>query len=154
LSSRSQARIRQDFDDDTPDREQFADPAHRRRRHAIRLSRVGADHRRALRVPSCTTSLRVCLGDGRPYNTALITLGPVVADGRPGDDPDLVSAVQSAVDAANEQLSRVEQIKRFSVIDGEWHPDGDELTPTPKLKRRAVAAKYAAEIEAMCAQMA
>jgi long-chain acyl-CoA synthetase len=36
----------------------------------------------------------------------------------------VVSAVQSAVDAANEQLSRVEQIKRFSVIDGEWHPDG------------------------------
>ena len=44
-----------------------------------------------------------------------------------------MSAVQSAVDAANEQLSRVEQIKRFSVIDGEWHPDGDELTPMPKL---------------------
>jgi long-subunit acyl-CoA synthetase (AMP-forming) len=41
------------------------------------------------------------------------------------------------------------QIKRYSVIEGEWHPDGDELTPTSKLKRRAIAAKYASEIEAM-----
>ena len=118
--------ISHDFDHDTQDREQLADLAHRRRRHAIRLSRVRADHRRALRVPFSTTSPRVCIGDGRPYHTALNTLDPVVADGRPGDDPDLVSAVQSAVDAANEQLSRVEQIKRFRVIDGEWHPDGDE----------------------------
>ena len=42
----------------------------------------------------------------------------------------------------------------FSVIDHEWHPDGDELTPTSKLKRRAIAAKYAAEIEAMYSQTA
>jgi long-subunit acyl-CoA synthetase (AMP-forming) len=107
-----------------------------------------------LKSASPLIGVPVCIGDGRPYNTALITLDPVVADGRSGDDPDLVSAVQSAVDAANEQLARVEQIKRFSVIDGEWHPDGDELTPTSKLKRRAIAAKYAAEIEAMYAPTA
>jgi long-chain acyl-CoA synthetase len=103
----------------------------------------------ALKSASPLIGVPVCIGDGRPYNTALITLDPVVADGRAADDPDLASAVRSAVDAANERLARVEQIKRFSVIDGEWHPDGDELTPTSKLKRRAIAAKYAAQIEAM-----
>jgi long-chain acyl-CoA synthetase len=103
----------------------------------------------ALKSASPLIGVPVCIGDGRPYNTALITLDPAVADGRGADDPDLVRAVQAAVDAANEQLSRVEKIKRFSVIDGEWHPDGDELTPTSKLKRRAITAKYASEIEAM-----
>jgi long-chain acyl-CoA synthetase len=60
-----------------------------------------------------------------------------------------VSVVEFAVDTADEQLSRVEQIRRFSVIDGEWHPGGDELTPTSKLKRKAIAAKYASAIAAM-----
>jgi long-subunit acyl-CoA synthetase (AMP-forming) len=45
----------------------------------------------------------------------------------------------------------VEQIKRFAVIPGEWNPGGDELTPTMKLKRRPIADKYQAEIEAMYA---
>jgi len=102
-----------------------------------------------LKSASPLIGVPVCIGDARPYNTALITLDPVAADGRAADDPAVSSAVQSAVDAANQQLSRVEQIKRFSVIDREWHPDGDELTPTSKLKRRAIAAKYAAQIEAM-----
>jgi long-subunit acyl-CoA synthetase (AMP-forming) len=41
----------------------------------------------------------------------------------------------------------VEQIKRFALLAGDWIPGGDELTPTMKLKRRAIAAKYATEIE-------
>jgi long-chain acyl-CoA synthetase len=107
-----------------------------------------------LKSASPLIGVAVCIGDGRPYNTALITLDPVVAGGRAADDPELADVVRVAVHAANEQLSRVEKIKRFSVIDGEWHPDGDELTPTSKLKRRAIAAKYAAEIEAMYSQTA
>ncbi len=46
---------------------------------------------------------------------------------------------------------RVEQIKRFRSLPVDWLPGGDELTPTMKLKRRPIAAKYAAEIEAMYA---
>jgi long-subunit acyl-CoA synthetase (AMP-forming) len=46
-------------------------------------------------------------------------------------------------------LARVEQIKRFTVIPGDWLPGGDELTPTMKLKRKPVAAKYEAAITAM-----
>ena len=52
---------------------------------------------------------------------------------------------------ANERLARVEQIKRFTVLPHDWVADGDELTPTSKLKRRAIAAKYATEIEGMYA---
>ena len=59
------------------------------------------------------------------------------------------AAVQAGVDAANERLARVEQIKRFTLVRGDWVPGGDELTPTMKLKRKPIAAKYAAEIEAM-----
>ena len=57
--------------------------------------------------------------------------------------------MKSAIDKANELLSRVEQIKNFTIVPGEWLPGGDELTPTMKLKRRPIAAKYAAEIDAM-----
>jgi long-chain acyl-CoA synthetase len=57
--------------------------------------------------------------------------------------------VQQGVDAANETLARVEQIKKFTLIEGDWLPGGDELTPTMKLKRKPIGAKYEAEIEAM-----
>ena len=56
-----------------------------------------------------------------------------------------------AVEEANAHLSRVEQIKRSRVLDAEWLPGGDELTPTMKLKRKPIAEKYAAEIEALYA---
>jgi long-chain acyl-CoA synthetase len=55
------------------------------------------------------------------------------------------------VDAANERLARVEQIKRFTIVEGDWLPGADELTPTMKLKRKPIAEKYAAEIEEMYA---
>jgi long-chain acyl-CoA synthetase len=53
------------------------------------------------------------------------------------------------VDAANANLARVEQIKKFTVIPGDWAPGGDELTPTMKLKRKPIAEKYSEDIEAM-----
>ena len=89
----------------------------------------------------------VCIGDARPYNVALISLDP---DGAAGHDPasaETRALVEQAVELANSQLSRVEQIKKFTIIPGEWQPGGDELTPTMKLKRKPVGAKYAALIE-------
>ena len=62
-----------------------------------------------------------------------------------------MAAVQDAIDAANGHLARVEQIKKFTIVPGDWLPGGDELTPTMKLKRRPIAAKYEAEIERMYA---
>jgi long-subunit acyl-CoA synthetase (AMP-forming) len=103
-----------------------------------------------------------CIGDGRPYNTALIVLD---ADFAPqwakqnglgersleelATEPAMIAAVQAGVDAANARLSRVEQIKKFTVIRGDWLPGGDELTPTIKLKRKPIAAKYADVIDQM-----
>jgi long-chain acyl-CoA synthetase len=91
----------------------------------------------------------IAIGDGRSYNVALITLDPDVApyfieqNGR-----DAVEAeIQRGVDAANEQLARVEGIKKFKVLDDEWLPGGDELTPTMKLKRKPIFEKYAAQID-------
>ena len=66
----------------------------------------------------------------------------------PGAD---AAGVEAAVAAANERLARVEQIKRYTILDAEWRPGGAELTPTQKLKRRSVLARYAAEIDAMYA---
>jgi long-subunit acyl-CoA synthetase (AMP-forming) len=61
------------------------------------------------------------------------------------------AAVQEAVNRANARLSRVEQIKQFHLVPGDWMPGGDELTPTMKLKRKPISEKYAREIEAMYA---
>jgi long-chain acyl-CoA synthetase len=105
-----------------------------------------------------------CIGDRRPYNTALIVLeadfAPAWAAKEGIEDVTLESlageeriraAVQAAVDAANEKLARVEQIKKFTIIEGDWLPGGDELTPTMKLKRRPIAEKYDVAIEGMYA---
>jgi long-subunit acyl-CoA synthetase (AMP-forming) len=102
------------------------------------------------------------IGDQRPYNTALIVLdsdfAPAWAQKNGLSDTSLEAlsqdekvraAVQEAVDAANEKLARVEQIKKFTLVRGDWAPGGDELTPTMKLKRKPIAEKYAAEIEAL-----
>jgi long-subunit acyl-CoA synthetase (AMP-forming) len=43
----------------------------------------------------------------------------------------------------------VEQIKRFTLLSDDWRPGGPELTPTMKLRRRAVLSRYATEIEGM-----
>jgi long-subunit acyl-CoA synthetase (AMP-forming) len=93
------------------------------------------------------------IGDGRRYNTALLVLDAEVAAalGLPADPDDerVRAAVQAGIDKANAKLSRPEQIKRYTIVEGDWPPGGDELTPTMKLKRRPIAAKYAAAIEAM-----
>src|SRR5207248_3102661 len=96
-----------------------------------------------------------CIGDMRPYNTALIVLdadfAPMWAAGQGIEDTSLEAlareekvrvAVQEAVDAANERLARVEGIKKFTIVAGVWLPSGDELTPTMKLKRKPIAQKY------------
>jgi long-subunit acyl-CoA synthetase (AMP-forming) len=63
----------------------------------------------------------------------------------------MIAAVQEGVDKANAKLARVEQVKKFTIIEGDWLPGGDELTPTMKLKRKPIDRKYAAVIDAMYA---
>ncbi|HEY4427921.1 MAG TPA: AMP-binding protein [Solirubrobacteraceae bacterium] len=105
-----------------------------------------------------------CIGDRRPYNTALVVLDPDFAPAWAAqqgiedtglaalaNDERVRTAVQAAVDEANGKLARVEQIKRFTVMEGDWLPGGEELTPTMKLKRKPIAARYADVIDAMYA---
>jgi len=105
-----------------------------------------------------------CIGDRRPYNTALIVLdadfAPAWAAGQGIEDTALEAlaedervraAIQEAVDAANAKLARVEQIKKFHIVRGDWLPGGDELTPTMKLKRKPIAEKYEQTIDGMYA---
>ena len=101
----------------------------------------------------------VTIGDARQYNSALVTLDPdaipslaekVSASPDPAElagNEKVIAAVQEEIDAANEQLARVEQIKKFTILPTDWQPGGDELTPTMKLKRKPIAEKYRAEIE-------
>jgi long-subunit acyl-CoA synthetase (AMP-forming) len=104
------------------------------------------------------------IGDRRSYNTALIVLdsdfAPAWAAQQEISDASLEAlardermraAVQAGVDAANAKLARVEQIKKFTIVEGDWLPGGDELTPTMKLKRKPIDRKYADAIEAMYA---
>jgi long-subunit acyl-CoA synthetase (AMP-forming) len=106
----------------------------------------------------------ICIGDARLYNVALITLDPDAATAwatahaleaasiaELAANPQLHDAVADGVKAANQQLARVEQIKAFRVLDDEWLPGGDELTPTMKLKRKPIEQKYLGEIEALYA---
>jgi long-subunit acyl-CoA synthetase (AMP-forming) len=95
---------------------------------------------------------QICvIGDRRPYNVALVTLDADALAGRDATALDVLAEVKRAVDAGNARLSRVEQIKRFTVLDGAWVPGGDELTPTHKLRRAPIADKYAPEIDALYA---
>jgi long-subunit acyl-CoA synthetase (AMP-forming) len=107
----------------------------------------------------------MAIGDARPYNVALIVLDPDasaafarehgLADASPeamSAEPEVIAEVAAGVERANATLSRVEQIKRFKVLPCDWPPAGDELTPTMKLKRKPIAEKYGAEIEALYAR--
>jgi long-chain acyl-CoA synthetase len=102
------------------------------------------------------------IGDNRKYIAALLVLDSDVAPtwaaarGKTEQslvelaaDEELLADIQRAVDEVNEQFAQVEQIKRFTVLSEEWLPDSDVLTPTSKLKRRGIHARYAKEIEAM-----
>ncbi len=104
------------------------------------------------------------IGDGRPYNVALVVLDPDMAAshararGLPDSSVQAVAsddgvrrAIAEAIKQANEKLARVEQIKRFELLAEEWLPGGDELTPTMKLKRKPIAEKYRETIERLYA---
>ncbi len=91
----------------------------------------------------------VCvIGNDRPYNVALIVPDPIASAEFSGD---VGAAIASAVERANARLARVEQIKRFHIVESPWLPGGDEITPTMKLKRKVIDLKYAAAIDALYA---
>jgi long-chain acyl-CoA synthetase len=118
-----------------------------------------------LKAASPLVGQAAAIGDGRPYNVALIVLDPDYAPvwaAQNGLEAKSVAelasegateeAIQAAVEEANSKMARVEQIKKFKILPTEWQPGGDELTPTMKLKRKPIDEKYAEEIEALYAR--
>src|SRR6266511_759020 len=104
------------------------------------------------------------VGDRKPYPAALIVIDAEVASGwaakngvpferldQFAQDERVHKEIERAVAAANQHLARAEQVKRFTILPTEWTVDGDELTPTLKLKRRVIHEKYASQIESLYA---
>jgi long-chain acyl-CoA synthetase len=104
------------------------------------------------------------VGDGRPFVGALVTLDeeflPRWAEqhGKTGRtvaelaaDPDLLAAVQQAVDVGNAAVSKAESVRRFRILPGQFTEESGHLTPSLKLKRNVVASDFADEIEALYA---
>lgn len=106
-------------------------------------------------------SQAVMYADRRPYPVALITLDPetivpwAAKNGLPTDIATLAEheqvrqMIQSDLDAANAHYAKVEQIKKFQILDHDFSIDSGELTPTLKLKRNVVYANYADEFESL-----
>lgn len=106
----------------------------------------------------------LAFGDRRPYVVAILTLDGEVAPawakargieaGSLADlagHPDVTAEVERAVAQANKHLARVQQVKRWRLLPVEWTAETEELTPTLKLKRRIVHAKYAEIIDELYA---
>jgi long-chain acyl-CoA synthetase len=104
------------------------------------------------------------IGDGRRFVSALVVLDPEVAPGwfrergieagslsELAADPRAADELQRAVDQVMLRFSTAERVRRIAVLGDEWLPDGDELTPTSKLKRRGILAKYSEQIESLYA---
>jgi long-chain acyl-CoA synthetase len=106
---------------------------------------------------------QVCaVGDGKPFIAALVVLDPEVAPGwfaaqgveagslaELAADPRVEDVLQRQVDEVMTRFSNAERVKKVTVLGDEWMPDGDELTPTSKLKRRGILTKYADRIDSL-----
>jgi long-chain acyl-CoA synthetase len=102
------------------------------------------------------------IGDQRPFVSALVVLDPEAAQvwarahtiarsslPELAENPDVIAEVEAGVTEAMKQFNNAERVKKVKILGEEWLPDSEELTPTSKLKRRGIHAKYAAEIEAL-----
>jgi long-chain acyl-CoA synthetase len=106
-------------------------------------------------------SQTMVVGDGRPYVAALITLDPdafgpwKARHGKPADatiaslrdDPDLIAAVQGAVDDANQAVSRAESIRRFRILDDDFTVESGQLSAKLGIRRSVLAKDFAADID-------
>jgi long-chain acyl-CoA synthetase len=102
------------------------------------------------------------IGDQRPFVAALVVLDGEVAPAWAKDrgiefssladlavHPDVVAEVNRGLEAAMAGFNNAERVKKVTILSEEWLPDSEELTPTSKLKRRGIHARYAAEIAAL-----
>ena len=122
---------------------------------------LSAGYDRIVGKAGWSTSVAFTRSSQHQFRGFLVTLDPEAVKGwaqENGVEGDLAAIsgseelradVQRGLDVANQDLARVEQVKRFAILPADWEPGGDELTPTMKLKRRPIAEKYADEIESL-----
>jgi long-chain acyl-CoA synthetase len=104
----------------------------------------------------------VAIGDQRPFVTALLVLddesAPLWAKAKGlesvelsalATDPAVLAELDAAVAQANSVLSKVEQVKKYEILDQAWTPESGELTPTLKLRRRVITERYSTTIDAL-----
>ena len=104
----------------------------------------------------------VVIGDKRPYLTAIIMIDQENVEKFAQDQdvafsnyasltrtPEVQALIQKELERVNQKFARVEQIKKFFLLENQLTAEDEELTPTMKLKRKLVEKKYAAQIEAM-----
>jgi long-chain acyl-CoA synthetase len=109
-------------------------------------------------------SQAVVFGDRKPYLTALLTIDPdeagalaekVGSDSKAPADLAKHEAVraelQAAVDETNKKFARIEQVKKFTILERDLSQEHEELTPTLKVKRNVVYERYAGEFAALYA---
>ncbi len=103
------------------------------------------------------------VGDGKPFVAALITLDPEAFElwkqrhGKQADasiaalrdDPDLVAAVQSAVDDANLAVSRAESIRKFRILDVDFTQEAGQLSVKLGIRRSVLLKDFACEVDAL-----
>lgn len=102
------------------------------------------------------------IGDNRPFVSALVVIDGEVAPvwaARNGIEfpnleafaalPEVVEAIDDGVRDAMAGFNNAERVKKVHILTDEWMPDSDLLTPTSKLKRRGVNARFEKEIEAL-----
>jgi long-chain acyl-CoA synthetase len=88
----------------------------------------------------------VVVGDDRPYVVALIELDKDQPD---RDKDGLQDEIQKVIDGANADLARIEQVKKFAILDRPLSEEEGELTPTMKIKREKVQENFKREIDAL-----
>jgi len=104
----------------------------------------------------------IIIGDRRPYLTALIQIDfdnvadwaqrkslPFTTFKSLSKDPEVYKLIQEEVDKANKELSRIEGIKKFLLLEKELDRDDDELTATMKVRREMIEKKYGDLIETL-----
>ena len=109
-------------------------------------------------------SQAVVIGDRRPYLVALVTLDPETLPKWAAEQsiaytdlaelsahPRVLEAVASAVGRVNADLSRVEGIKKWTVLPRDFTLDAEEITPSLKVRRKVIIDKYSADIDRMYA---
>jgi long-chain acyl-CoA synthetase len=104
----------------------------------------------------------VVIGDRRPFLTAIVMIDQENVEKFAQDNdvpfsnyasltraPEVLALIQLEFDRVNKQFARVEQVKKFFLLETQLSAEDEELTPTMKLKRQLVQRKYAERIEDM-----